>query len=84
MEIIFEALGEILLEGCFEIIKNKKNNIVIRALLLSGVTIIYSVLVIGSIILAIKATEIIAKIVLSIIGIIILAFLLKFYWRLYR
>ena len=84
MEIIFEALGEILLEGCFEIIKNKKNNIVLRAILLSVITIIYSVLVIGLIILAVKATDIIAKIVLSILSIIILYLILKFYWRLYR
>jgi hypothetical protein len=84
MDLLFEILFEILLEGCFEIISNKNINIVFRKILLSIITIFYLSLILGFIYLSISVSNIFVKIIF--IGVIILIsnILIRLWIRIYR
>ncbi|GAA0084284.1 hypothetical protein UT300007_07230 [Clostridium sp. CTA-7] len=84
MEIIFEFLFTILIEGCFEVISSQKVNIVIRKIILGIITLFYVCLSILFIILLVKVNSIVAKMILGLAITLILSILIKLWVKLYK
>ena len=84
MEIIFEFLYALLIEGYFEVISSQKINIVIRKIILGIITIFYVGLSILFIILLIKVDSIVVKMILSLAITLILLVLIKLWLKLYK
>lgn len=84
MEIVFEFLYMLLLDGCFEIISSKEINIVIRKIVLSIVTAFYALLIISFTILTVKVENVAVKILLVLVTISMLALLIKLWIKVIR
>lgn len=84
MEIIFEVLFTLLLEGCFDIVSNKKINIIIRIVILGMVSLFYFGLIIFFAMFLIKAELIVVKIIFTLVIILILALLIKLWLKIYK
>jgi hypothetical protein len=77
MEIVFEIICSFLFEGCIEIIKSKKINIIVRTALLIIITIFYAGLGICFVIGAIRITNIVGRILLVLLAILFFWLLIK-------
>ena len=84
MEIVFEFLYMLLLDGCFEIISSKEINIVIRKIVLSIVTAFYALLITSFTILTVKVENVAVKILLVLVTISMLALLIKLWIKVLR
>lgn len=79
MEIVFEFLYMLLLDGCFEMISSKKINVVI-----SIVTLFYAALIAAFTIIIIKVQVIAVKILLTLVTISLLALVFKLWIKVFR
>ena len=84
MEFILECIGELLIEGFFELISNKKIKLIYRKLMLVTITLFYLFIICGLGIVAIKADELLAKIVLISATALLLFFLIKLWINIYK
>lgn len=84
MEIVFEFLFMLLLDGCFEMISSKKINVVIRKIVLSIVTLFYAALIAAFTIIIIKVQVIAVKILLTLVTISLLALVFKLWIKVFR
>lgn len=84
MEIVFEFLYMLLLDGCFEIISSKKVNIIIRKIVLTFVTLFYAILITGFIIFIVKVQGVAVKMLFVIATTLILALLIKLWFKVFR
>ena len=84
MDIVFEFLFMLLLDGCFEIISNKNINIIIRKIILAIVTLFYGGLIAAFTIITIKVQVIAIKILLALVTISLLALVFKLWFKVYK
>ena len=84
MEVIFEFLYMLFIDGCFDIISNQKINILFRKIVLGIVTIGYLGLILAFAMLMIKIQSITIKMLLALVILLILAMLIKLWLKLYK
>lgn len=84
MEIIFEFLYMLFIDGSFEIISNQKINIVFRSIVLGIITNIYLGFIFAFTMLIIKIQSIIIKLLFALVILLILSMLIKLWLKLYK
>ncbi|AYE33797.1 hypothetical protein [Clostridium septicum] len=84
MDIILEELFTLVLDGCFEIITNKKINSIIRKIVFWFITSFYMGIVIIFTMLAIKSNSIVVKIIYMVISMLFLLFFSRLGIKLYK
>lgn len=84
MEFLFEIIGTLFFEACFEIISNQRVKPIYRKLILGVVTLFYSLLIYGFGYITVKSEELIIKLFFIVIIGLLLFFLIKLWINVYQ
>lgn len=84
MELLFEIIGTLSFEACFEIISNEKVKPIYRKLMLGVVTLFYSLLIYGFGYIAVKSEELIIKLFFIAIIVLLFFFLMRLWINVYK